>query len=105
MKSIEIEIYEWEADAGRPGVQEKPRDRIIDVLEVPAGGWIPQRGDVLAIAELPDPMSPTRYVVVEREILWSRLDKDDTSAARYSKAWLHVRRLNDPAEEGSTALK
>ena|SRR5947207_1161320 len=96
-----IEVYEWRKGAPRPGSVERPSENCIDILAIPSHGQVPQRGDVLHLHMPSDPdanlLGGVCFVVLERELLWGiRAPEDDGSAQRrWSKMWIHVRRLDD----------
>ncbi len=90
-----IEVYEWKEGAPRPGTAEKPRDTCMDILAVPPDGQLPQTGDIMILNE-PGTMKPVRYRVIERELMWTRGEKDDSqTGAKWGKMWISVRRLAD----------
>jgi hypothetical protein len=105
----QLEIYEWLAGEPRPGSEERASDRIVDIVALPPGGQIPQRHDILLLANVVgDDIEHKRYVVLERELMWRlRTEKTPSDVARpFSKAWLFVREVVDysapvvPREEG-----
>ena len=92
-----IEVYEWAEGAPRPGTTRKARETCIDTLEIPSGGQVPQTGDIILISEPGgDPFVPGRYRVIERELLWWRNPDDNSQTGqRWTKLWIHVRRVKD----------
>lgn len=104
---IPIEVYEWKQGNPRPGSKSKPRHDCIDLLHVPLGQPVPQKGDVLQIRMPDDPQADglgfVPFVVLEREFLSYRkptkeagFDKEDFSQPLLmKKLWIHVRRLED----------
>jgi hypothetical protein len=70
-------VYEWESGATRPGSDHKPRHDILDVLEIPTGGQVPQKGDVGV-----DGLDLVPFIVLERELLWSPRSAKPTTTSR-----------------------
>ena len=94
----QIEIYEWVPGEPRPGSEGRVSDRIVDIVAVPPGGQIPQRHDILLLADVVgDDIEQKRYVVLERELMWRlRSPKTPDDVARpFTKAWLFVREVTD----------
>jgi hypothetical protein len=95
-----IEVHEWKKGDPRPGTGEKPRTAPLDTLGVPEGCEIPQVGDVLLI-NVPhvDPMrsGPIPFRVVSREFFFFRSHdgSDADTPARFTRAWILVRRLTE----------
>jgi hypothetical protein len=87
---------------------------VLDVLEIPAGGQAPQKGDVI-VMQMPgdkgdvsiEGLGLVPLVVLERELLWSpRFDKSDyDKPLKWSKMMIHVRRLSDYRLPASAAAE
>ena len=100
-----IEIYEWKAGETRPGSDRKPRHDCIGVVAVPTEGQVPQKGDVIHLHMPHEPvgglghdglgMGIVRFVVLERELMWSIQKNPDDEPYAWSKMWIHVRRIED----------
>lgn len=93
-----IEIYEWRIGEPRPGSEGRASDRIIDIVAVPPDGQVPQRHDILLLADVVgDDIEQKRYVVLERELMWRlRTPKTPDDVARpFTKAWLFVREISN----------
>ncbi len=92
-----IEVYEWKEGAPRPGTVTKARNDCIDFLAVPDGGQIPSVGDIILLPkDHKFSMDLDRFKVIEREFLFYRDAEDDSQTPmRFSKMWLHVRRVED----------
>lgn len=115
-----IEIYEWRTGEPRPGDRAKIRNYVLEFMEYPPSGAIPQKGDILRLQVHPRHFSyneeedgtgwGTSFVVLERHLMLGRIwveDKEsppgekfykgspDGAVAPYSKMWLMVRRLSE----------
>ena len=81
-----IEVYEW--PEGEP--RRTSSSNMLDTVEVPSGGQVPQVGDELFIEQ------HGRVTVVERTLLWAgRRDADN--AVKWGKMWIHVRKKSSEA--------
>lgn len=95
-----IEVYEWNAGEPRPGAAAKQGMTLLDTLQSPPDGQLPQKGDVLLLNDpVGDPgrVHPAAYRVVSREILYFRGTEhgDKHSPAEFRKMWIHVRKLGE----------
>lgn len=101
-KQTFIEVYEWKEGQPRPGTVDKARNAVLDMVEPPPDGMLPQPGDIILLNDpfADDYITPVRYKVVEREFMWIRTDKDtgdptSPKPASFVKVWIHVRKLKD----------
>lgn len=89
-----IEVYEWKEGTARVG--SKTKSGCIDILAIPHGGQVPQQGDILMLNSETPGEYPKPYRVLSRELMWFRApNDDDQTPAKWSKMWIHVRRLSE----------
>jgi hypothetical protein len=95
-----IEVHEWERGDPRPGTGGNPRTHPLDTLLIPEGSEIPQVGDILLINVPhldPERSGPHPFRIISREFLYFRTHdgSDSGSPAKFTRMWVHVRRLTD----------
>jgi len=95
-----IEVYE--AVPGKPNsAADNP---LIDALEVPPKGMLPNVGDLLSLIDNRNEPSLRSYKVVAREFRWHRANEEaqEKRVATWSKIWLFARPAD--ADEGADTI-